>query len=287
MSLWLDFMGAEIRFLQTKSFGRVRIAEAGDPAKETLIFLHGIGGHLEAYAKQVVALSDQFHVIAYDYVGHGYSEKLEVDYSVDMLVEHLGEVMDALGVDKAHLSGESLGGWTSGTFACKYPERVLRLMLNTSAGFPILTDKGRADMADLARLSKEAAAAGVNFESIENRMKWLFNANNYHMITEELVNTRLTIYTQPEMKTVAPRINAMMKTHDDNLIPLDQIKAETLLLWTVDNPVHGVEVGEYGAEKIANAQLHVMKNDSAHWPQYEQPEEFNPIARSFFGNGTI
>ena len=287
MSLWLDFMGAEIRFIETKSFGRVRIAEAGDPAKETLIFLHGIGGHLEAYAKQVVALSDQFHVVAYDYVGHGYSEKLEVDYSVGMLVEHLAEVMDALGVDKAHLSGESLGGWTSGTFACKYPERVLRLMLNTSAGFPILTDKGRADMADLARLSKEAAAAGVSFESIENRMKWLFNANNYHMITEELVNTRLTIYTQPKMKTVAPRINAMMKTHDDNLIPLDQIKAETLLLWTVDNPVHGVEVGEYGVEKIANAQLHVMKNDSAHWPQYEQPEEFNPIARSFFGNGTI
>ena len=287
MSLWLDFMGAEIRFIETKSFGRVRIAEAGDPAKETLIFLHGIGGHLEAYAKQVVALSDQFHVVAYDYVGHGYSEKLEVDYSVGMLVEHLAEVMDALGVDKAHLSGESLGGWTSGTFACKYPERVLRLMLNTSAGFPILTDKGRADMADLARLSKEAAAAGVNFESIENRMKWLFNANNYDMITEELVNTRLTIYTQPEMKTVAPRINAMMKTHDDNLIPLDQIKAETLLLWTVDNPVHGVEVGEYGRDNIANAQLHVMKNDSAHWPQYEQPEEFNPIARSFFGNGTI
>jgi len=287
MSLWLDFTGAEIRFIQTKSFGRVRIAEAGDPSNETLIFLHGIGGHMEAYAKQVVALSDQFHVVAYDYVGHGYSEKLETEYSVDMLVEHLAEVMDALGVDKAHLSGESLGGWTSGTFAGKYPERVLRLMLNTSAGFPILTDKGRADMADLARLSKEAAAAGVTFESIKNRMKWLFNEKNYHMISDELVNTRLNIYTQPEMKTVAPLINAMMKTHDDNLIPLDKIKAETLLLWTVDNPVHGVECAEYGVEKIANAQLHVMKNPSAHWPQYEQPEEFNQIARSFFSNGTI
>ena len=287
MSLWLDFIGAEIRFIQTKSFGRVRIAEAGDPANETLMFLHGIGGHMEAYAKNVVALSDQFHVVAYDYAGHGYSEKLEVDYSVGMLVEHLKEVMDALGVDKAHLSGESLGGWTSGTFACKYPDRVLRLMLNTSAGFPILTDKGRGEMADLARLSKEAAQAGVSFESIENRMKWLFNENNYDMISEELVNTRLKIYTQPEMKTVAPRINAMMKTHDDNLIELDQIKAETLLLWTVDNPVHGVEVGEYGAEKIANAQLYVMKNDSAHWPQYEQPEEFNSIARSFFSTGKI
>ncbi|MEL0081898.1 MAG: alpha/beta hydrolase [Gammaproteobacteria bacterium] len=287
MSLWLDFTGAEIRYIQTKNYGRVRIAEAGDPANETLIFLHGIGGHMEAYAKNVVALSDQFHVVAYDYVGHGYSEKLEVDYSVDLLVEHLGEVMDALGVDKAHLSGESLGGWTSGTFACRYPERVLRLMLNTSAGFPILTDKGRADMADLARLSKEAAKAGVNYESIENRMKWLFNANNYHMITDELVNTRLNIYTQPEMASVAPRINAMMATHDDNLIPLDQIKAETLLLWTVDNPVHGVEVAEYGVEKIANAQMYVMKNDSAHWTQYEQPQDVNPFDRSCFGSGKI
>lgn len=287
MSLWLDFLGAEVRFLQTKSFGRVRIAEAGNPENETLIFLHGIGGHMEAYAKNVVALSDQFHVVAYDYVGHGYSEKLEIDYSVQVLVDQLGEVMDALGVDKAHLSGESLGGWTSGTFACQHPERVLRLMLNTSAGFPILTEKGREDMADLARLSKEAAKAGVNYESIENRMKWLFNKNNYHMITEELVNTRLSIYTQPEMATVAPRINKMMATHDDNLIPLDQIKAQTLLLWTEDNPVHGVEVAEYGVEKIADAQMYVMKNDSAHWPQYEQPEEFNPIARSFFGSGTI
>lgn len=287
MSLWLDFLGAEIRYIQTKSFGRVRIAEAGDPSKETLIFLHGIGGHLEAYAKNVVALSDQFHVVAYDYAGHGFSEKLEVDYSVHMLVEHLAEVMDALGVDKAHLSGESLGGWTSGTFAGKYPDRVLRLMLNTSAGFPILTDKGREEMADLARLSKAAAQAGVSFEGIENRMKWLFNKNNYAMITEELVNTRLRIYTQPEMAAVAPRINAMMASHDNNLIDLDAIKAETLLLWTVDNPVHGVEVGEYGAEKIATAQLYVMKNDSAHWPQYEQPEEFNPIARSFFSTGKI
>ena len=96
--------GAEIRFLQTNNFGRVRIAEAGNPENETLIFLHGIGGHMEAYAKNVVALSDQFHVVAYDYVGHGYSEKLEIDYSVQVLVDQLGEVMDALGVDKAHLS---------------------------------------------------------------------------------------------------------------------------------------------------------------------------------------
>ena len=71
MSLWLDFMGAEIRYVETASYGKTRIAEAGKGNKETILFLHGVGGHCEAYAKNVVALSDEFHVIAYDYVGHG------------------------------------------------------------------------------------------------------------------------------------------------------------------------------------------------------------------------
>ena len=60
MSLWTDFFSAEIRYLTTPTFGRTRIAEAGRGKGETLILMHGIGGHLEAYAKNVVALSDRF-----------------------------------------------------------------------------------------------------------------------------------------------------------------------------------------------------------------------------------
>ena len=56
-------------------YGKTRIVEAGKGNKETLIFLHGVGGHCEAYAKNVVTLSDEFHVVAYDYVGHGLSDK--------------------------------------------------------------------------------------------------------------------------------------------------------------------------------------------------------------------
>ncbi|MGH7802928.1 MAG: alpha/beta fold hydrolase, partial [Candidatus Binatia bacterium] len=66
MSLWLDMLGSEIRFVDTKSFGRTRIAEAGRGKHETLVFLHGIGGHLEAYSKNIVPLADEFHVVAYD-----------------------------------------------------------------------------------------------------------------------------------------------------------------------------------------------------------------------------
>lgn len=287
MSLWLDFMGAEVRYIQTPTYGKVRVAEAGDPANPPLLFLHGIGGHLEAYCKNLVALSDEFHVIAYDYVGHGMSEKLEIEYTPLVLVDHLKEVMDVFGIQKAHLSGESLGGWVSGIFATEYPERVDRLMLNTAAGLPILTEKGKQDLADLARLSKEAAKQGMNYEAIQNRMKWLFHPNNYDMITDELIRTRLAHYTHPDMAKSAPRVNAMMAVHDDYLTPLEKIQCETLFLWTEDNPVHDVETARICSTKVPNAQMYVMKQDSCHWPQYEHPQEFNDVARMFFKSGKI
>ena len=134
MSLWLDFMGAEIRYVKTASYGKTRIAEAGTCNKETLILLHGVGGHCEAYAKNVVALSDEFHVVAYDYVGQGMSDKPLLDYTPMVLVDHLRELMDALGVKQAHLLGESTAGWVSGLFTIEYPDRDSKLNLITPAG---------------------------------------------------------------------------------------------------------------------------------------------------------
>ncbi len=288
MSLWLDMLGTTIRSVDTPTFGATRIAEAGQTRGETVIFLHGIGGHLEAYAKNLVPLADRFHTIAYDYVGHGLSNKVVMDYSPLVLVDHLVELMDALGIERAHLCGESLGGWTAGHFAGLHPERIGRLILNTSAGIPIVTDKGRAEQQELIDLSRKATGSGPpTMESIENRMKWLFHPNNHHMISEELVKTRLTFYSQPIMKDVAPRVLAMIPMHDDFLIPLDRIACDTLFLWTRDNPVHDVETARRSSAQVAGSLLYVMAADAAHWPQYEAPEEFNDVVRRFLTTGQI
>jgi HOMODA hydrolase len=286
MSLWLDLLGAEVRFVETPSFGRARIAEAGR-GKEPLLFLHGIGGHLEAYAKNVVPLSDRFHTIAYDYVGHGLSEKKALDYTPFTFVEHLRELCDALGLGRVNLSGESLGGWVSALFTVRWPERVKRLMLNTSAGIPILTEKGRADLENLKALSQKNAGQMPTFESVMARMQWLIHASNRHLLTEELVRTRLHCYLQPGMREVAPSVLKIIGRHDEFLIPLEKIGCETLFLWTLDNPVHDVESARQACAKVAHAELYVMKGDSAHWPQYEQPEEFNKVTRKFFTTGKI
>jgi len=287
MTIWLDMLGAEVRFVDTKSFGRVRIAEAGRGKPETLFLLHGIGGHLEAYSKNVVPLSEHFHVVAYDYMGHGLSEKKVLDYSPAVLGDHLGELMDALGVRRAHLQGESLGGWISGLFAVRHPDRVARLILNTSAGLPIRTEKGREELEALRTLSQKAAAAGPSYESIQARMKWLFHEDNHGMITEELIKTRLYFYTRPGMKDVAPRVLAMIGKHDDYLIPLEKIHNDTLFLWTTHNPVHDVETARIASEKVKGSKLYVMKGTAGHWPQYEAPEEFNEVVRKFLTTGSV
>ena len=81
MTLWLDFVGCEIRTVDTPTFGRIRIAEAGPKEAPAILFQHGIGGHLEAYCKNLVPLSDQFRCIAFDYVGHAMSNRKPMEYT--------------------------------------------------------------------------------------------------------------------------------------------------------------------------------------------------------------
>jgi HOMODA hydrolase len=287
MTLWTDFFGAELRFVSTPGFGRTRIAEAGAKNAEALILMHGIGGHLEAYARNVVALADRYRVVAFDFVGHGLSEKkLDLDYTPDAYAEHLRELMDALGIEKAHVSGESLGGWVTGKFALRYPGRVMKLVLNTSAGLPIVTDKGRQDLVNLVELSKKSAGQPPAFDSVLARMKWLMHPQNWGLLTEELVNTRLRIYSDPDAQRAAPLVQKQLsRNNPDDLIAFEGLSADTLFLWTRDNPVHDVAAAEAACARTPRGQMYVMKADAAHWPQYEAPDEFNAVVRRFLSTG--
>lgn len=287
MSLWLDMLGTHIHYVDTPTFGRIRVAEAGPKDAPAILFQHGIGGHLEAYSKNLVPLSDEFRCIAFDYVGHALSSRKMMEYTPPTLAEQVHELMNALEIERAHLSGESLGGWVSGFFAVIYPERTGRVMLNTGAGIPIVSAKGRADMLDLMERSKNAAGLKPSFETVKHRIEWLIHPNNHHLVTDEIVNLRLRLYLMPEGREVTPMVNRMLPRHDEFLLPLEQIRQETMLLWTRDNPIHDLDAAQAAAKRIPNARLYVMEADSAHWPQYEAPEEFNRVARAFFAGRSL
>ena len=288
MSLWTDFIGAEMRFVDTPSFAHTRIVEAGKGHTQTVILMHGVGGHLEAYAKNVIALSDEFHVIAYDFPGHGQSSHDLQDFSPAMLANHLAELMDALGVAQAHLSGESLGGWVAGVFATLYPERIARLVLNTSAGIPIISQKGRQDLEELIALSARNASQPPTPQSVTARMQWLMHESNWGLLTQELITTRLTYYRDPGTRISGPVIGRFMKAEvASHLIELPRLACETLFLWTRHNPIHDLEAATAACASVAKGQVYVMQAEAAHWPQYEAPDEFNAVFRRFLQEGNV
>lgn len=291
MSLWLDFLGAEIRYVDTPSYGRIRIAEAGHDKAEALLLLHGIGGHIEAYAKNVVTLGEHFHVIALDFVGHGLSEKrTDIDYMPSTYVALVAELMDVLGIHKAHLSGESLGGWVAGLFAGRHPERVLRLILNTAGGIPVVSEKGQQDLHDLDELNKKNFGKPPTPETVRLRMQWLMHESNWHLLDDELIGSRLALYTRPEFQKSAPLVFSLLKRHDEvaarnEMLPVEALQCDTLFLWTRHNPIHDLAAAEAAVARNPRAKLYVMKAEAAHWPQYEAPDEFNAVVSGYLKSG--
>jgi pimeloyl-ACP methyl ester carboxylesterase len=60
-----------------------------------LILLHGGGGHAETWVRNLIPLSQKYRVLAIDYLGHGYSDKPKITYSLNAFSKHLMDFMDA------------------------------------------------------------------------------------------------------------------------------------------------------------------------------------------------
>ena len=97
----------------------------GDP----VVLVHGFGAKKETWLGQFGPLSEKFKVIRFDNRGAGKSDRPNEPFTMDMFVEDIKGLMDALAIDKAHIIGWSLGGMIVQHFLLKYPERVDKAVL--------------------------------------------------------------------------------------------------------------------------------------------------------------
>ena len=278
-SVWNDLCQVEFSqgFLQAGPY-RTRYLHAGDTSKPTLLMLHGITGHAEAYVRNLAVHAEHFSCWAIDFIGHGYSSKPDHPLEVHHYVEQVNHVLDTLGVDKAYFTGESLGGWTTARYAIDHPDRVERIVLNTMGG----TMANPKVMERLYTLSMEAAR-DPSWERVKARLEWLMA--DPAMVTDDLIRTRQAIFQQPDwlqacemnMALQNPEIRRRNMLTDDLLA---RIQAPALVLWTTKDPSGPVDEAKRIASLIPNAQLAVMDN-CGHWPQYEDPATFNKIHLDF------
>lgn len=126
-----------VSFPRLRSGLKIRVVERGEPTSPPVLLVPGWGCSAFVFRRNMPALADAgFRAIAVDLKGHGLSDKPvgAHEYTIDSLVEHLREILDALGLERPALAGHSLGGTLIYYFAAKHPERARCLGLVSPVG---------------------------------------------------------------------------------------------------------------------------------------------------------
>lgn len=277
MSMWTDLSQTAhtLRFVDVGRW-RTRVLAAGTgPA---LLLMHGSGGHLEAYTRNLAALSRDRRVVAFDFPGHGYTTLAEADLEMPDYLAHVVGLLDALEIDAADVSGESLGGWVAMLLAARHPDRVRRLVLNTPGG----TLCNPAVMERIRVLSQEAADDPTE-ERIRARLAWLMA--DPASVTDELVQVRREIYAQPGFARSMRHLLCLQ--HEDvrrrNMVTDDElraVRAPTRVVWTSEDPSGPAAEGKRITSLLADGDFQLIDN-AGHWPQWEQPAQFNRLVTEF------
>jgi 2-hydroxy-6-oxonona-2,4-dienedioate hydrolase len=281
-SFWLDLLGAEVRYRDAGGY-LTRSIEAG--AGEPVILLHGVSGHAETWVRNVGVLAQDFRVHALDMLGHGFTAKPVIDYSIEVLGRHVLAFLDAIGAPRVHIVGQSLGGWVAGWLAVHHPDRLISLVSVTGAGLQ-LTEDGAALTARVGQKVQEATKKALDAptrEKVRARLEWL--VHDPSVVTDELVETRYRIYTRPDFAAVAGRLVEGFTTRPrpEEMLTAERlagISCRALVLWTRQNPTMPWTVGEAASRIIPGASFYLME-EAGHWPQFEKSAEFHGVVRPF------
>jgi len=121
----------ELKYLELHG-DRVAYRDAG--SGETLLLIHGMAGSSETWRAVIPQLAKKYRVIAPDLLGHGQSDKPRGDYSLGAFAVWLRDLLDELGVTRATIVGQSLGGGVAMQFVYQHPDYCQRLVLISSGG---------------------------------------------------------------------------------------------------------------------------------------------------------
>lgn len=279
MSIWTDLTGISYSLDLVDAGGiSTRTLRAGGD-DDVVVFLHGTSGHLEAFARNIAPHVDAgFQCHAIDMLGHGFTAKPDYPYEIPRYVEHLLGYLDACEIERAHLVGESLGGWVAGWLASEEPQRVRSLQLVAAGG-----TKANPEIMERIKSSTTLAVTTDDKELTRARLELLmYDAAN---VSDELVDVRHAIYHDPEFVRNLPNLLCLqeMEIRTRNLMTperLGRITAPTLVVWGHDNPFGDVPEAKAMHDAIPGSSLELFP-ECGHWPQHEVADRYNPLSIEF------
>lgn len=239
-----------------------------------VLMIMGLGYGRWGWAWQVPALAKRFRVITFDNRGIGESDAPEGPFTAQMLAKDAVGLLDALGIDRAHVVGTSLGGYVAQELAIGYPERVARLALAcTGFGGPRMLPMPERTV----RLMQEAPVLPDDLRLrrfIENAFTEPFVAERQDVIERLMAFRRET--AQP---LAAWSAQAAAGSAFDAADRVARITAETLVITGTDDAVVAPGNARLLAAEIPGARLAEMPG--GHLFFVEHAEEFNELLISF------
>ena len=252
----------DLSFITTGDGTRLAYRFDGAPDKPVLLLSNSIGTDLHMWDATVPRLTEHFHVLRYDARGHGASDAPSGAYSMDRLGRDVVELLDALGIQRVHMLGLSLGGIVAQWLAIHVPERIDRLVLSNTAAHIGPTQYFDQAIAELRQAPDMQATT-------ETFLRNWFPA-------------RMLEANDP---TVEPFRRALLATPREGIIggwaavrdadlrrTITLIAHPTLVIAGRHDTVTSAHHGEEIAAAIPGAQLRLL--DTVHLANVEQPEAF-------------
>lgn len=247
----------------------------GGPANgEVIVLLHGFAADKDNWLRFSRYLTDRYRVIALDLPGFGESDRPAGSYDVGTQAERLANILETLGIDRAHLLGNSMGGHIAALYAARYPEHVRSLALFDNAGIEApheseLYRRLREDQGNPLVVHKpEDFQPLLDFVFVEP--PYLPESLKHHLAERAMAN--------------AAHHEQIFAQLVERYIPLEpqlpHITAPTLLLWGRQDRVLDVSSIEVMQPLLQKPSVAIM-DGVGHVPMLERPEQSALLYRQF------
>ncbi|MCD0449436.1 alpha/beta fold hydrolase [Actinocorallia sp. API 0066] len=267
---------------------KIFVAETGDGPP--VLLLHGGGpgaSGVSNYRRNIAALAEHFRVIVPDLPGYGRSTKgVDATDPFGYLADGIRGLLDALGLDRAHLVGNSYGGACALRLALDTPERVERMVLMGPGG--VGTSRG-LPTPGLKSLLAYYGGDGPSRAKLEKfiREYLVFNAAQ---IPDSVIDERYEASVDPEVVAAPPlrrpsgpgALKTLLRMDFTRDARLARLAVPTLVVWGARDKVNRPSGGAALVERMPDCDLYVVAN-TGHWVQFERPDLFNRLCADFLG----
>lgn len=251
-----------------------------------IILIHGYGASIWVWEKQIEQLSRFYKIFALDLIGHGFSDRPKIEYTPRTYISFFKGFMENLGIKKATLIGNSMGGGLAWAMAISHPEMVDKLILINSISPDVLYELG-GDSLGILKNFKEfpylsyLVIAARNRDTIKRVL--MDCVSDDQLITKEVLDRQYKISRLKGTTWVLYSTFKNAKLALDFKKNLISIPHPTLLIWGDQDRILPISVGEKLHRNIAKSKFYVISG-AGHIPMWEAPEEVNSIIIEFLKN---